>query len=196
MNGIEKITAHIQQDCQAEIDNLLAQARAKAAEITTSYQAKADAQAAEILAQGKKTADEQGSRLASVTQLECRKAVLCAKQEVIEEAFQRAKKKLLALAQEDYISLLANLAARASTSGREKLILSPADRARVGKAVVLAANAKLGAAAKLTLSEESRPMDGGFILSDGALEVNCTFDTLIRLQRETLAGAVSKVLFD
>lgn len=196
MNGIEKITARIQQDCQAEIDDLLAQARAQATKITADYQAQADAQAADILSQGKKAAAERESRLASVTQLECRKAVLCAKQEVVEEAFQRAREKLLALPQEDYVALLANLAAKASTSGREKLIFSQADRARVGKAVVLAANAKLGPAAMLTLSEESRPMDGGFILSDGALEVNCTFDTLIRLQRDTLAGAVSKVLFD
>lgn len=39
-------------------------------------------------------------------------------------------------------------------------------------------------------------MDGGFILSDGPVEVNCTFDTLIRLQRGALAGEVAKVLFD
>ena len=39
-------------------------------------------------------------------------------------------------------------------------------------------------------------MDGGFILSDGAVEVNCTFDTLIRLQRGARAGEVAKVLFD
>jgi V/A-type H+-transporting ATPase subunit E len=48
----------------------------------------------------------------------------------------------------------------------------------------------------LTLAEETRPMDGGFILSSGQTEVNCTFDTLIRLQRSELAGQVAKVLFD
>ena len=196
MNGIEKITARIAQDGKAENDALLAQAKAQAAEVTARYQAEARAAADEILAQGRKAAAEREGRLASVAQLECRKAALAAKQEVIEDAFRLAHKKLLALPQEKYVALLANLAVQASTTGKEKLIFSQADRARVGKAVVAAANEKLAKGAMLTLSEETRPMDGGFILSDGAVEVNCTFDTLIRLQRGALAGEVAKVLFD
>ena len=196
MNGIEKITARIAQDGKAENDALLAQAKAQAAEVTARYQAEARAAADEILAQGRKAAAEREGRLASVAQLECRKAALAAKQEVIEDAFRLAHKKLLALPQEKYVALLANLAVQASTTGKEKLIFSQADRARVGKAVVAAANEKLAKGAMLTLSEETRPMDGGFILSDGAVEVNCTFDTLIRLQRGALAGEVAKVLFE
>ncbi len=231
MNGIEKITARIEDDGQREIDALLEKGRAEAAEIAARYQARAEAEAAEIIARGEKAAAERESRLASVDQLECRKAVLAAKQEVIELAFRRAKEKLLALPQDQYVALLADLAVKASSTGREKLIFSQTDRARVGKAVVMAANARLAEAAApdlsavpgevrgtpagslltkvvtgasavlqgtamLTLAEETRPMDGGFILSGGAVEVNCTFDTLIRLQRGALAGQVAKVLFD
>lgn len=228
MNGIEKITARIEEDGKAENEALLAQARAEAAEIAAKYQAQAQAAAEEILAQGRRTADERAKHLDSMAQMECRKAVLAAKQDVIEEAFQAAHKKLLDLPTEQYVALLAELAANASATGREKLIFSEADRAQVGKAVVAAANRKLaeavapklpeevadskagaildkvvsGASAilngtgMLTLAEETRPMDGGFILSDGAVEVNCTFDTLIRLQRGALAGEVAKVLFD
>ena len=226
MNGIEKITARIAEDGKAEIETMLAQARSQAAEITAKYQAQAKAEAEEILAQGRADAQERARRLDSMAQMECRKAVLAAKQDVIEEAFQLAHKKLLDLSQEEYVAFLADLAVKASVTGREKLIFSAPDRARVGKAVVMAANEKLagGAAPKLpdpagsktkamlnkvitgasavlsgtamlTLAEETRPMDGGFILSDGAVEVNCTFDTLIRLQRGALAGEVAKVLF-
>ena len=228
MNGIEKITARIEEDGRAENDALLAQARAEAADIAAKYQAQAQAEADEILAQGRRNAGERAKHLDSMAQMECRKAVLRAKQDVIEEAFQAAHKKLLGLPTEKYVALLADLAVSASTTGREKLIFSPSHRAQVGKAVVTAANKKLaeavapklpdevtetragavldkvvsGASAllngtgMLTLAEETRPMDGGFILSDGAVEVNCTFDTLIRLQRGALAGEVAKVLFD
>ena len=155
-------------------------------------------------------------------------AALTAKQDVIEEAFQAAHKQLLGLPREQYVALLAKLAAQASATGREKLIFCAKDHIEVGKAVVAAANEQLAKAAApklpgeaaeskagaildkvvagaaallngtamLTLAEETRPMDGGFILSDGAVEVNCTFDTLIRLQRGALAGEVAKVLFD
>ena len=228
MNGIEKITARIEEDGRAENEALLAQARAEAADIAAKYQAQAQAEADEILAQGRRNAGERAKHLDSMAQMECRKAVLRAKQDVIEEAFQAAHKKLLGLPTEKYVALLADLAVSASTTGREKLIFSPSHRAQVGKAVVTAANKKLaeavapklpdevtetragavldkvvsGASAllngtgMLTLAEETRPMDGGFILSDGAVEVNCTFDTLIRLQRGALAGEVAKVLFE
>ena len=191
MNGIEKITARIGQDSQAEIDALLAEAKTQAADITAKARAEAQAVGDEVMAQGRKAAAEREDRLASVAQLECRKAELAAKQEVIEEAFRLAHKKLLALPQDKYVALLVKLAVQASTTGKEKLIFSGDDRAKVGMAVVTAANEKLAKGAALALSDETRPMDGGFILSDGAVEVNCTFDTLIRLQRGALAGEVA-----
>lgn len=195
MNGIDKIIDRISGDAQREIDDVLAKARAEAEKITAQYQAQAKAEADDILTRGKKAAVERGERLASVAQLECRKEVLRAKQEVIDEAFQLALEKLTQLPQEVYVALLADLAVKAAAKGTEKLIFSVADRARVGKAVVVAANQKLGERGQLTLSQETRPMQGGFVLSDGAVEVNCTFQTLVRLQRETLSTQVAGVLF-
>lgn len=203
MNGIEKITARIQQDAQAEIDELLATARTQADEILAEAKLRAEAAKEGILAKGRVMVEERQSRLASVTQLECRKANLAAKQAVLQEAFQLAVKKLCTLPEDEYIALLSDLAVEASSTGREKLIFSQADRARVGKAVVMMANEKLARAsaplngtAMLTLAEETRPLQGGFILSDGTVEVNCGFDTLVWLQRDALAGEVAKVLFE
>ena len=196
MDGIEKIIDRISGDAQREVDDVLAQARAEADKILSQYQAQAQAEADDILARGQKAAVERGERLASVAQLECRKDVLRAKQEVIDEAFQLALKKLAQLPQEEYVALLSDLAVKAAAKGTEKLIFSVADRARVGKAVVVAANEKLGDKGQLTLAQETRPMQGGFILSDGAVEVNCTFETLVRLQRGTLSTQVADVLFD
>ena len=36
---------------------------------------------------------------------------------------------------------------------------------------------------------------GGFVLKNGSVEVNCTFDTLVRLQKAETAGAVAAKLF-
>ena len=47
----------------------------------------------------------------------------------------------------------------------------------------------------LILSEETRPIPGGFILKDGNIEVNCAFDTLVRLEKAETAGMVAKKLF-
>ena len=48
----------------------------------------------------------------------------------------------------------------------------------------------------LTLSEETRNIRGGFIMLDGDVEVNCAFETLVRLQRERLEKEVAQALFD
>jgi len=97
MNGIEKIIDRISGDAQAEIDVILNQAKAEAAEITAKYEAQAKAEADDILSRGTRAAAEREERLVSVAQLECRKAQLAAKQEVIDATFQLALKKLLAL---------------------------------------------------------------------------------------------------
>ena len=228
MNGIEKITQRIDQDAQSEIDKILGDARAQAAEILARYEAQAQKESEDIVARGEKNAAERQDRLASVAQMEAKKLTLATKQEMLDKAFDLALDRLVSLPDEEYVALLADLAARAATTGREQLIFSQKDRARIGKQVVAAANEKLaktvapelpdalaeskagaildkvvsGASAllagtgMLTLSEETRPLRGGFILSDGDVEVNCAFETLVRLQRGEISGEVAKVLFD
>ena len=198
MNGIEKITDKIQADVQAEIDAINREARAQCDEIAARYAAEASRVSQDMLARGRKSAEEREERLASVAQLEGRKLVLAAKQEMLARAFEQALQDLLSLPEKDYIDLLASLALRAATTGREQAILSQKDRTRFGKQAVTQANetlAKTGTG-MLTLSEQTRPIQGGLILSDGDVEVNCSFETLVRLQRGGMDLAVAKVLFD
>ena len=72
-------------------------------------------------------------------------------------------------------------------------MFSKEDREQAGKAAVEKANQISGK--QLRLSEESLPIRGGFILKDKNVEVNCTFETLVRLQKAETAGAVAKTLF-
>ena len=194
MNGIEKLTQQITADAQVEIDAILAEAQEKAAAITADYAQRADKAAAERLSKGTEAAAQREERLVAMADMERRKELLAAKQEMVGRAFDRALEQLCSLPDEEYVALLTRLAVSASTSGKEQLIFSPKDRSRVGEQVVTAANAALSGGA-LTLSEQTRPMTGGLILSDGSVEVNCTFETLIRLQRGAIAGDVANVLF-
>ena len=194
MNGIERITQRMEDDAQREIDEILSAAQAQAAEITQSCQAQAEREAREIVDRGRRNADEREQRLASVAQLEARKMELAAKQEMLDRAFAQALEELCNLPEGEYVSLLANLAVKASSNGREAVILSKKDRTRYGKQVVTQANERLKDG-HLTLSEQTRNIKGGLILADGDVEVNCTFETLVRLQRGTLEREVAKVLF-
>ena len=195
MDGIEKITGRIAEDAGREIGEINAEARRQADEIMARYEAKAQRESEEILSRGRRNADERVERLASVAQLDARKLELAAKQEMLSRAYDLALEQLVNLPDKEYVDLLADLAVKASSTGREAVIFSQKDRARYGKAVVTQANEKLGDG-HLTMSEQSRPIQGGLILSDGDVEVNCTFETLVRLQRGEMDREVAKVLFD
>lgn len=193
MNGIEKITQRIDADTQVQIDEILSAARAQAQQITARYQAQSESEQAELTARNQKAAEEREERLVSVAQMEARKVTLGAKQEMVEKAYALALEKLCTMPDDAYIETVAALLVQASATGRGAVIFASEDRARIGAAAVAKANEKLGG--KLTLSEETRPLRGGFILADGKVEVNCSFDTLVRLQKTETAGAVVKHLF-
>lgn len=228
MDGIEKITARIQADGQAELDRLKEENQQQLAAIHTQTQDQVDRERQEILSRGEKAAAERLERLKSAAEMEKRKLMLAAKQEVLSQAFDQALEQLCALPDEQYIQLLTQLVLKAVSTGKEQLVFSPKDRNRIGKQVVVAANealvkdvapelpesvtdSKVGAFVEklvnsataqitgtglLSLSEETRNIRGGFILVDGPVEVNCAFETLVRLQREKLEKQVADILFE
>lgn len=227
MDAMEKIAARIRADAQAEIDELNEQTRQSVQEIFRKYEAQGAQESEAILTRGRAAADERLERLSGAVELEQRKLELAAKQQLLDEAFALALDKLCTMPEKECIDWLADMAVRASETGREELIFSPQDRERMGKQVVAAANAKLvdkaapelpgslseskvGAlldkvvkntaaivtgVGQLTLSEQTRPIRGGFILSDGQVEVNCAFETLVRMQREQMERQVAELLF-
>lgn len=228
MNGIEKITEHIEADARAEADEILMKAQAEADGIAAEFDARIAKETEAVLARGKAAAAQREERLASVAALDARKDLLSAKQEMVSQAFDRAMETLSSLPEDAYVNLLAKLAVKAARTGRETVIFSQKDRARVGKAVVIKANeilakqvaptmpqelsdtktgaflervvtgasALLAGTGMLTLSEKTAPILGGLILADGDVEVNCAFETLVRLIRNDLSGQVARVLFE
>ena len=196
MKGTEKIIAHIQADAQAQCDAILAKAQEQSDAIRADYARKAaDAYAEKIRAGVKATADQADSA-ARLSRMEARKELLALKQQMIARSFDEAEKKLVSLPDEQYISLLSRLAAQASVTGDEEIILSAADRARVGEAVVRGANECLGSAGALRLSDSVGEFDGGLIVKRGNIEVNCTAALLVELCRGDMSAALAGVLFD
>lgn len=198
MNGIEKITAKIMEDAQLEIEQMNRETEEQIHLIGNEAQLQADREVQDILEKGRRAAGERLERLKSAAQMERRKLILGAKQEVVGEAFELALDKLSALPEETYIQILTRLVLEASSTGKERLIFSAKDRSRVGKQVVVAVNETLSRKGKtglLTLAEESREIRGGFVMVDGDVEINCAFETLVRLQRESLEKEVAHTLF-
>ena len=196
MKGTEKIIAHIRADAQAQCDAILAEARAKCGAIGADFDAQAAEAYAERIRAGVKSCADEAESAARLGRMEAKKELLALKQEMISRSFDEAAKKLLALPEEQYVALLASLAADAAVTGEEEIVLNAADRSRVGEAVVRAANGKLGEKGKLSLSASTGEFDGGLILRRGNIEVNCTTSLLVELCRGEMSAAIAGVLFD
>ena len=193
MNGIETIIQRLNTDAKAETDALLDKARQDAAAVTARCQAQADKETADLAARNQRAAAEREERLVSAAQMEARKTILAAKQAVMEEVYAKALEKLRGLPQDRAVEVLASLLNEAAPQGKGEVLFSAQDRETVGRAAVDAANAQNGG--QLTLSDETAGIPGGFILRNDSIEVNCAYDTLIRLQKTETAGQVARQLF-
>ena len=194
MKGTEKIIAHIQADAEAQADAILAQAEQNCASIRAAWDQKAKDAYAEKIRVGVKANQDRLDSMERLAKMEGRKAILGVKQDLVAESFDRAAEQLVNLPEEQYVALLAKLAAEASVTGEEEIVLNARDRATVGQKVVDAANAKLSGG-KLTLSADTGDFKGGLILRRGSIEANCTAELLVELRREDMAAELARVLF-
>ena len=199
MTGIEKITGRIEADARAEAAQIAAEAKERCAAIRAEYEKKAEDAYWETLRSGVKDAEDRAERLGRLAGMEAKKSTLGLKQAMVGEAFDRALNKICDMPAGDYVSAMAKLACKASSTGSEAVAFSAKDRERCGAEIVAAANLLLqeqGKPGNLTLSDDTRPIRAGFVLQQGDVEVNCALETLAELSRADLAGQVAAVLFD
>ena len=199
MNNIEKIIQRIDEEAQSQIDTIEKESAASVKKLREEYSAKTEADVAAILENAQAEAVRIAERRDSAAKLEARNKTLEMKQTVISKLFDKAASDLCALPQENYVELLASFALRSSQSGSERIILSASDRERCGEAVTKRANEMLertGRPAGLTLSDETRDIMGGLILSDGRIEYNCAMDAVVGSFKSELMMEAAKILFE
>lgn len=199
MNGIEKITARIAAEAEAEALDVREKADARIAEIKAESDKKAQEEYWSVVRSGANEAEQRVQLRGRAAALEAKKSILAMKQELVSRAFDLAGEKILAMPESDYVAFLAKQAADASFTGQEEIILNENDRTRFGDAVVKEANACLkdrGIHGGLSLSETVRPLTGGLILKQGDIEVNCALDKLLDMKRGELSAQVAGILFE
>lgn len=199
MNGIEKITSRIEADARAEAEVTAAEAAKQCEEIRADYDQKAQEKYWQIVRGGVKDCEARVQRLGSTAAMEAKKGLLSLKQDMVEQAFERAGQKLCTLPEGEYVDLLSGLAAKAAVSGQEELVFNAKDKGAVGAKVAKAANALLeknGKPGKLTVSEETKQIGGGVIVKQGDIETNCSVEAMVDLYRNELATQVALSMFE
>lgn len=194
MTGLENILAEIRKSAEEAAVQTREEAQKKSDAVLEEARAKAKEEAARMDAETRVMVEKIAERAKTAAALERRRYILEAKQEVIGEMIDAARESLYVLREEDYFVLLQAMIAKYALPQDGELILSEKDAARLPRGFLKKINASLQEGA-LTLSEEKRYLDGGFLLRYGGIEENCTFDALFDAAREQLQDDVNKMLF-
>ena len=121
MKGIEKITARIAADAEAEDSVVRKESEERIAQIRADYEKQAQEAAAAILKDGAKENEQHASRIERTAQLEAKRNILGMKQEMVSKAFEMAKEKIVNMPQEEYVAFLVHQIGQAASTGHETL---------------------------------------------------------------------------
>ncbi len=194
MAGLDKILDSIKAESDAAVADRINEAKAEAEAIKKKAEASVKDECAQIESDGKKQADDTISRAESAAALLKRKAVLAEKQAIIAEVFTEAEKRITALSDNDYFDTITKIALKNALPEDGKIIFSEKDLKRLPTEFEIFLNDKLPEG-KIEVSKETIEASGGFVLSYGGIEQNCTIKALIDAEREKMTDKVTKVLF-
>ena len=199
MAGLDKIIARIQAESEEAAARTLEAAKAEAETILQNAREEAAAECAAIGRKAEQAAANILERGHSAAELKKRQRILAEKQVLIGRIIGEAKQQLKNMPQEAYFENIVKLAVKASQNGKGTILFSKADLDRLPENFADTLNAALVAGGKegaaLTVSSETRDIDGGFVLTYGGIEENCSFDALFDSAHEMLQDKVQEILF-
>ncbi len=189
------------------VEKILSQAKAEAEAIVSEAKEKAAAQTAQLeteLAEfdkktetmAKDAAEDKLQRMLAGARMSNAKKVLSAKVANLNEVFDRAKKAVNQLSDEQYLKLMTVMMKKAVETGDEEVIIGK-NETRINEAFIKSINRELGAGFKgnLRLAGQRADIAGGFILSRGKVRINASTDVLIERLRESMQVELANELF-
>lgn len=192
----QSILTRIEQDAKGAASDLLKDAQARAEAIRKASEQRIEKARTAALEQARKDAVEMDSRMARMASLEERKALLAAKREVLDEAFEQAYAKMVKM--DDAQARAFGLSLITGAARGEETVLADSASPWCDEAFIKAANealVKAGKPGRLTLSGETRSLGGGFVLLSGGMEVRCTYRAAIEAQRMGMEAEIAALLF-
>jgi V/A-type H+-transporting ATPase subunit E len=198
MNGAEKLVDRILKEGRQRADEITSSGQKKADEIIENAKQAAQKKVETIEQKAQVDAQEIKRRVRAVAEMETRKDILTVKQQLIDQVFDQVMEQLKNLSTEEYQNILLNLFIKTVDTGREQVIIASGDQERVNQQFIDRVNQTLieqGKTGNLTLAGEFRDIKGGFILKSGGVEINNSFEAILRMEREELEPKVAEILF-
>ncbi|OOV57678.1 V-type ATP synthase subunit E [Clostridium botulinum D/C] len=197
MSNIENLTSKIIENAKSTAKNLIDKAKEKETNIISKKVNMAEKEKNIILSKAKDESGIKKQRIISNANLQARDMKLSAKIEVLDEVFNASIQELNRMTTSEMINFIRNSILSSEIDGDEEIIIDSSNLVITPQFVEelnkeLKSKGKIG---KLKLSSENRNIGGGYILAKNGIEINNTFDFLVKSLRDDIESEVAKVLF-
>lgn len=196
MTGLDKILSSIEDETNLLCEEIINKAKTEAENIVFQAKAKAEEDAKLIIKDAENQADCIIKRTNSLKDIKEREIILEEKRKQINNILNEAKDYLKKLPDAEYFAVILKLCKKYISPQKGEIIFSSADVKRIPrgfKTNLSKASKSLGADIKV--SEKTREIDGGFVLSYGDIEENCSFDSIFESNFDLLSDKVNEILF-
>ena len=196
MTRLEKITSEIKADSDKSVAAIIDKANAEASDILAGAEKEAAEAVAKInhdvsvrLSASKSTAE-------SAAALRKRRLILEEKQKLIGEVIEEAKNLIYALPDSVYFEKILKLAEKNVSPAEGTIIFNAKDLSSLPADFQTKLNVvAVAKGGRLTVSKETRPIDGGFVLLYEGIDQNCSITSLFETHIESVQDKIQKLLF-
>jgi V/A-type H+-transporting ATPase subunit E len=190
--SLADIKAKINAEAQAQIQAIEAENDASVSAVNKQADSEAKALHDSYKERFAKEEPEILKRRQIVAGLDANKVDLGVKQRLIGEAFEGALRKLTELPHDAYLSFVHILMEKAVVTGDEVLLVGKDER-YIDGAWLDSFNASHST--RVSFSGDRLPISGGFVLRNGKIDINCSWDMLVGDIRPEIESDVVKRLF-
>lgn len=196
MTGLDKITNQIIEEANSSANEMLQKAETQAKQFQDTALEEAKIECEKINQKSASEIVNYKDRINSSADLQRRTAILNAKQEMISTTLEKAYRTFCDKDDAKYFQTIKEMLKKFTLPQDGEIFFSGADLAKMPadfvNEITAIAKEKGGT---LTLSQEKRNIERGFILAYGGIEENCSFEALFHSKRDELQDQVQKVLF-
>lgn len=190
--SLAQIIEKVKNDASREAEEIIAEANARTENILRRTEEENDAVKSGYVRRFEVERPEIFRRREIVANLDVKKMMLQAQRDIIGDVYSAALHKLCGMERDEYLNFFSALLNSAVTTKEETVRVGAAEK-YCDKAWLEAYNQKNGA--QLVFAEETADIAGGFILENGRIGVNCSWEMLIQMAQEKLEADVIKRLF-
>lgn len=195
MSALDNILSYIEKESQDSVNSIIAEAKDEANKIIADAQIQAEEEYFKILDQADIEGQLMFERAVSNAHIERKKRLLSVKQKNINLIISEARECLIKISDKDYFIAILRMVEKFALPKSGEIVFCERDYNRLTHENIENINkAASKNGGSLTVSKETREIDGGFILVYGKVEENCSFKALFENSHDSLCDMINRFI--